>query len=36
MRPCGHLGDAGGHESQDADTMSSVSRDTFVSTGMDG
>lgn len=26
MRPCGHLGDAGGHESQNADAMSGVSK----------
>lgn len=35
MRPCGHFGDACGHEGQDADTMSSVNRDTFGSMGMD-
>lgn len=35
MRPCGHLGDDGGHEGQDADTTSGVNRDTFGSMGMD-
>lgn len=35
MRPCGRLGDDGGHEGQDADTTSDVNRDTFGSMGVD-